>query len=91
MAMLPDGGFAISFHTSPEDGRDFEVMARRFDSAGAGEPEEQLNTHSASLQKMVRISATPAGFVAVWESYGQDGDGYGVFTRSFDETFGPDP
>lgn len=90
VAMLADGGFLVSFHTSPEDGRDFEVMARRFDASGEGGPDEQLNAHTASLQKLVRIAATPAGFVAVWESYGQDGDGYGVYTRAFDETLAVD-
>ena len=90
VAMLPQGGFIVSFHTSPEDGRDFEVMARRFDASGEGSAEFQLNTHTASLQKLVRIAATGAGFLAVWESYGQDGDGYGVYTRCFDETIAGD-
>lgn len=90
VAMMSDGGFVVSFHTSPLDGRDFEVMARRFDAAGEGTPEFQLNSHTTSLQKLVRIAATPQGFVAAWESYGQDGDGYGVYTRCWDETIAVD-
>lgn len=86
VAMRPDGGFIISYQTTPLDGRDLEVMARRFDAQGEGQEELQLNSHTASLQRNVRIAGTPSGFVAVWESYGQDGDGYGVYTRSFDET-----
>ena len=90
LAMLPDGGFVATFHTSPEDGRDFEVMGRRFNADGEGEAEFQLNTHTESLQKLVRVAVLPTGFVAVWESYGQDGDGYGVYQRRFDDVAGPD-
>ncbi len=90
VAMMNDGGFVAAFHSSPEDGRDFEVWARRFDENGEGTTEFQLNTHTDSLQKLVRIAALPEGFVAVWESYGQDGDGYGVYRRCFDEAVSVD-
>lgn len=88
--MLVDGGFVAAFHTSPEDGRDFEVLGRRFDAAGDGSPEFSLNTYTDSLQKLVRVAALPAGFVAVWESFGQDGDGYGVYQRRYDDVVGAD-
>jgi hypothetical protein len=83
--MLADGGFAVGYHQSPIDGRDFEVMARRFDAAGEPQSDEfQMNTYTDSLQKNVRITAGPEGFFAVWQSQWQDGDGYGVFGRSYD-------
>jgi hypothetical protein len=90
VAMMADGGFVIAFHTSDAEDRDFEVMARRFDAEGVGEPEFQMNTWTDSLQKMVRITATPAGFAAVWESRGQDGDGEGVYARRYDPVLGVD-
>ncbi len=89
--MLADGGYAIGYHQSPIDGRDFEVMARRFDAAGEPQSDEfQMNTYTDSLQKNVRITAGPTGFYAVWQSNYQDGDGYGVFGRSYDAAFGID-
>ncbi len=87
--MLADGGFAVGYHQSPIDGRDFEVMARRFNPPGViNAPEIQLNVYTDSLQKNVRITAGPEGFFAVWQSNYQDGDGYGVFGRSYDATYG---
>jgi hypothetical protein len=89
--MLADGGFAVGYHQSPIDGRDFEVMARRFDAAGEPQSDEfQMNTWTESLQKNVRITAGAEGFFAVWQSQWQDGDGYGVFGRSYDAMYGID-
>ncbi len=89
--MLADGGFAVAYHQAPLEGRDFEVMARRFDADGVAQSDEfQMNTYTDSLQKNVRIAAGPSGFFAVWQSQWQDGDGYGVFGRSYDATFGVD-
>lgn len=94
--MLTDGGYAIGYHQSPLDingipGRDFEVMARRFDASGEPQSEEfQMNTWTDSLQKNVRIAAGPTGFFAVWQSQWQDGEGYGVYGRSYDASYGID-
>lgn len=90
VAMMPDGGFVIGFHTTDEEERDYEVMARRFDSNGEGTPEFQMNVYTDSLQKLVRVAGTGGGFVAVWESYQQDGDVEGVFARSYDQLIGLD-
>lgn len=85
IAMTDDGGFAAAYHVAPEDQRDFEVMARRFDANGDGSSEFQMNEHDAAAQKLVRIAALPGGFVAVWESYNQDESAYGIFARRYDQ------
>jgi len=90
VAMLTDGGFAIAFHESDENERDFEVKCRRFDANGEADEEFQMNVYTDSLQKMVRVAAGPDGFFAAWQSYGQDGDAYGVFGRSYDTVMGVD-
>ncbi|MFH2006469.1 MAG: hypothetical protein ABI333_07785 [bacterium] len=91
VAMLADGGFAIGFHESDaEDDRLFEVKCRRFDSNGEADDEFQLNTYTDAVQKAVRVASGPDGFIAVWESLGQDGDAYGVFGRSYDTVMGED-
>jgi len=47
--------------------------------------EFQVNTFSTSHQSASSITAlTDGGFVATWQSFGQDGDGYGVFGQRFD-------
>jgi hypothetical protein len=46
--------------------------------------EFQINTYSPGLQRSPRVAGLPdSGFVVVWESEGQDGDGTGLFGRRF--------
>jgi hypothetical protein len=46
--------------------------------------EFQVNTWTADSQGLPSItSLSNGGFVVVWESYGQDGSGYGVYGRIF--------
>ena len=44
----------------------------------------QINQHTAHDQSISDIASLPdGGFVVTWESYGQDGSGYGVFAQRF--------
>ncbi len=53
-------------------------------------PEFQVNTHTTSDQYGYGIAMDRAGnFVVTWESYGQDGDSYGVEGRRFDSAGTP--
>jgi|GEM_PF-6199676 hypothetical protein len=47
-------------------------------------PERILNSTTSGAQNVVAIAPTPNGFVAVWESAGQDGDGDAIIARRFD-------
>ena len=48
-----------------------------------------VNTYNTSDQWGSRVASNGAGaFVVVWESYLQDGDGYGLFGQLFDSTGG---
>lgn len=47
-------------------------------------PERILNSTKIGAQNVVGVAATPNGFVAVWESAGQDGDGDAIIARLFD-------
>ncbi len=54
-----------------------------FDSESTAE--RSLNTYGTGDQMDPAIAALPdGGFVAVWVSQGQDGDGYGIYGRRFD-------
>jgi hypothetical protein len=50
----------------------------------AMEPEFQVNTFTFGDQMYLRVAATGESAVAVWQSEGQDGDGFGIFGRRFD-------
>lgn len=52
-------------------------------------PEFQINTYTEGRQDGASVAATADGFVVVWNSYGQDGAGSGVFGQRFDSSGGP--
>ena len=81
----PDLGFACS--ASPEDGSELGVYGQRFDSNGNKVGSQfQVNTWTTGWQWYPSITSLPnGGFVVVWHSDGQDGDGYGVFGRIFSQ------
>ncbi len=82
------GGFVVVWDSRYRDGSDWGVFVRRVDSSGAPVGSEfQVNTYTMDVQKNAAIAAVPGGeFVVLWESYGQDGDEYGIFGRSLDSS-----
>lgn len=53
-------------------------------------PEFAVNTYTTNSQAHPRLSIDPSGgFVVVWESYGQDGSGFGVIGRRYDSAGQP--
>jgi hypothetical protein len=84
VVMMPDGGFVVGFQRNGD--RTTSVWARRFDAEGVPSPEFALNEFTdTGRQLAVRLARLGDGFVAVWQSYAQDGDGDGVFRRAFVE------
>src|SRR6202008_1322177 len=79
-----DGAFMVAWE-SYQDGDRTGVFGRRYDSAGhAAGTEFQVNTYTTSYQRSAAVaSGVDAGFVVVWEGYG-DGGGYGVFGQRYD-------
>ena len=56
--------------------------------AGRGVPGQHL--HHASTSALPSVASDAAGnFVVVWQSYGQDGSGCGVFAQRYDSTGDP--
>ena len=58
-----------------------EIFAQRYDSTGEAIGDEfQVNTYIEADQKRPAVAMQKGRkFVTVWQSYGQDGSGYGVF------------
>ncbi len=80
------GNFVVVWEQADAVPSPDNIVARRFNSAGAGlGPEFQVNVFTIGVQRQPWVARSAAGsFVVVWASNGQDGDNYGVFGRRFD-------
>jgi len=82
------GSFVVVWlsRDSNQDGHNAGIFGRRYDSAGAALGAEfQVNVHTTGTQSFPRVASDDAGnFVVVWDSVGQDSDGYAVFARRYD-------
>ena len=86
-----DGAFLVAWETVRDDG-DIDIVARRFDSLGASLGNDfPVNMHTDGWQRRPRIAARPGGgYVVVWRSQGEDGDGWGVYAQRYDASGGRD-
>jgi len=79
------GGFVVVWESDGQDGNYFGIFGQRFGSDGlpAG-TEFQLNNNFIGAQRDPTVATfSDGGFVAAWQSDGQDGQGAGVFARRF--------
>jgi hypothetical protein len=85
VAAARDGTFTVVWQSEGQDGDGSGVFVRRF--AADGTPlgtEGQVNSTTAGDQRSPHVAHDAAGnFVVVWESLGQDGDGWSVVARRF--------
>jgi hypothetical protein len=83
ISSLSNGGFVVVWQSNGQDG---SVFGQRFDSNGNKFGSEfQVNTWAPDCQMYPSITSLPnGGFVAVWESIGQDGPTYDVYGQRFD-------
>jgi hypothetical protein len=87
VAGLTSGGW-VAVWEGAGTGEAPDILGRRFlgDGSAAG-PEFMVNDTTASAQTHADVAAlTGGGFVAIWQSHDQDGDGGGIVAR----VFGPD-
>lgn len=83
---LADGRFVVAWQSRGQDGSDYGAVLRVFEADGtpAG-PERPVNVATTGFQGQPEIAALAGGgFVATWQSAGQDGSGNGVYARLFD-------
>lgn len=85
VAAAPDGSFTVVWQSEGQDGNGSGVFFRRFSAAGTAlTAETQVNSTTAGDQRAPRVAHDVTGsFVIAWESFGQDGDGWGVVARRF--------
>ncbi|MBI3469401.1 MAG: choice-of-anchor D domain-containing protein [Planctomycetes bacterium] len=85
VAMDPNGDFVVAWQSYAQDGFAYGVFARRFNALGVPQGAEfQVNTFTDDWQHEPAVAMDDAGnFVVVWQSYFQDGDGYGVYAQRY--------
>jgi hypothetical protein len=85
VGMEADGSFVVAWPSQTQEGDDFGIFARRFDSAGAPLTTEfQVNSYTPDTQIDAALAMNEAGrFVVAWRSDYQDGGQYGVFAQRF--------
>ena len=91
IATGPFGNFVIAWTSYGQDGDSYGIFAQRYDSTGNPVGAEfQVNTYTTGDQTGPSVGMDPFGnFVIAWMSYGQDGDGDGIFAQWYDSNGNP--
>jgi hypothetical protein len=85
---LENGSFAVVWTSTGQDGGDEGVYMKVYSADGAEIlGETRVNDYTTSTQYLPRIVAlADGGFSVTWSSYNQDGSGYGVYTKVYDDS-----
>lgn len=85
VALDADGDFVVTWQSYGQDGSTEGVYAQRFNNAGVPQGLEfRVNTTAFGAQSNPDVALDADGdFVVTWESFGQDGDGFGIYARRF--------
>ncbi len=88
LTALDNGDFVITWQSQRQDGEQYGVYGRRYSPGGSSRGDEfQINTTAAETQHSPTVTTLNNGnFVAVWTSYGQDGDDFGIYGQIFNDT-----
>ncbi len=85
VAMNAAGSFVITWSSYGQGGAGWDVYGQRYDANGVPQGGEfQVNIDTAGDRNHSSVAMDAAGdFVVAWQSYGQDGNGWGVYARRF--------
>ena len=88
VSQLSDGGLIVAWQDSSLDGSNEGVFAQKIDVLGNKIGTEfQLNDYATDAQTTPFVqSLKSGGFIATWNSNGQDGSGSGIFGQRFDNS-----
>ncbi|MFX0206874.1 MAG: hypothetical protein ACFFDT_12885, partial [Candidatus Hodarchaeota archaeon] len=93
-AMDSNGNFVVIWQSDGQDGSSYGNYAREYNYTGQAQGSEfQVNTYTMGTQAMPAVAMDAnSNFVVVWQSDGQDEDGYGIFAQCYDsQTFAEFP
>ena len=87
-AMDSAGDFVVAWSSLGQDGSLDGVYAQRYNSVGVAQGNEiRVNTYTSGTQGGTYGTGaamdSTGDFVAAWQSYGQDGSGYGVYAQRY--------
>jgi Ca2+-binding RTX toxin-like protein len=82
VAMDADGNFVVTWDSEAQG----NIYAQRYDAAGLPTGDEfPVNTNTTSVHSHSSVAMDADGdFVVVWQNFGQDGSGLGVYAQRFD-------
>jgi hypothetical protein len=85
VAMDAAGDFVVSWTSYGQNGNYFGIFAQRYNAAGVAQGSEfQVNMYISDDQDHSSVAMDAAGdFVVSWQSYIQDGSGYGIFAQRY--------
>lgn len=87
VAAYADGSYVVVWRSEGQEGDGYSgVYAQRYNSSGAKDGGElHVNTYETNYQFAPRVATLlDGGFVAVWQSRGQDGNDDGVYGQRYD-------
>ncbi|MCC6967643.1 MAG: DUF4347 domain-containing protein, partial [Nitrospira sp.] len=86
VTMNDSGNFVVTWDR--QSGGDADIQAQRFNSSGVAQGSAISVTNTTSYwQEISNVSMDAGGnFVVSWSSRGQDGSGWGVYTKQYDNT-----
>ncbi len=82
---LSDGGWVITWESSGQDGGGLGIYGQRYDVDGGLVGDEfRVNTYTIGDQSdPSAASLVDGGWVVIWQSSGQDGDGLGIYGQRY--------
>ncbi len=85
VSMAPTGEFVVAWAGNGLDGDGYGVFARMFNASAQPVGDDfQVNTFTTGDQANPGVQVNDDGsFFITWQSDGQDGDGFGIFGRTF--------
>jgi len=91
VAAASSGDFVVVWQSEGQDGSLGGIYGQRYAASGVPlGPEFRVNTFTTSRQTVPTVASNGAGeFVVAWNSYPQDGSGYGAFAQRFGSSGAP--
>ncbi|KAJ6252801.1 insulin-like growth factor binding protein [Anaeramoeba flamelloides] len=86
--------FVVTWQSHGQDASGYGIFAQIFDSNNGSKigAEFQVNTYTDNNQENPSIASIASNngemFVITWQSFGQDGSGYGIYAQMFDSNNG---
>jgi hypothetical protein len=80
-----DGDFVVVWESYGQDGSYYGIYGQRYNAAGVVQGSEFLvNTETSDHQRFSSVAMDSDGdFVVVWQSNGQDGSNYGIYSQRY--------